>query len=188
MMQSPSSPPYQLRGHIVAPRGIDEIRQSAVNASEVLGLSDQVVPLSNFIESLSAFGITVDVVDDENQVFVMTGVEAVCVPETATIYLTEATYAAARRDDPRTRFTVFHELGHFVLQHNKAMARHNYVAKAYLDSEWQADQFAAEMTMPLETILRLRLFTPTQIAQHFRVSLPAAIKRVTQLRKYGSIK
>jgi hypothetical protein len=188
MMQSPPPLPYQLRGHIVAPRGIDVIRQSAVNAREVLGLSDQVIPLSNFIESLSEFGITVDVIDDENRVFMMAGVEAVCVPETATINLTEATYAAARRDDPRTRFTIFHELGHFVLQHNKAMARHNYVAKAFLDSEWQADQFAAEMTMPLDVILRRSLFTPTQIAQHFRVSLPAAMKRVAQLRKYGSIK
>jgi len=154
----------------------------------VLGLPDQAVSLPHFLESLSNFGITVDVVEDKDFVLMMAGVEAVCVPETATITLTEATYNAARRNDPRTRFTIFHELGHFVLQHTKALARHNYEAKPFIDSEWQADQFSAEVTMPLPVILKYGLLTPTKIAKFFGVSLPAAMTRVSQLRSRGAIK
>ncbi|WP_418131527.1 ImmA/IrrE family metallo-endopeptidase [Variovorax sp. 278MFTsu5.1] len=188
MASQSSYPPYQLRGHIVAPRGIAAIREIAVDARQVLDLGDAPVSMPHFLDSLSLFGVTVDVIEDEDLMLMMAGVEAVCVPESATINLTPATYEAARRNDPRTRFTIFHELGHFVLQHSKALARHNYVAKPFIDSEWQADQFSAEMTMPLEVMLRLDLLTPTKVAQFFQTSLPAAITRVNQLRKFGAIK
>lgn len=188
MTGQPPYLPYQLRGHIVAPRGIEAIRTIAVDARKILELADEPVSLPHFLDDLSQFGVTVDVIEDEDDMLMMAGVEAVCVPETATINLTLATYNAARRNDPRTRFTIFHELGHFVLQHNKALARANYVAKPFIDSEWQADQFSAEMIMPLDVILRRGLRTPTQLARFFQVSFPAANNRVNQLVKYGAIK
>lgn len=189
MTGQPPYPPYQLRGHIVTPRSIDAIREIAVEVREILGLDERPVSLPHFLDKLSLFGVTVDVVeDDEDFTLMLAGVEAVCMPDTATINLTPATYQAAEQNDPRTRFTIFHELGHFVLQHNKAMARANYVAKPFIDSEWQADQFSAEMVMPLDVIVRHGLRTPTQIARFFQVSFPAANSRVSQLSKYGNLK
>lgn len=181
MMNEPQ--PYALRGHIVSPRSILNIRGVAEDVRNVLQLPEGKVPLATFLESLSGYGITVDVLEDDDFTLLMAGVEAVCVPETATITLTDTTYNAARRDDPRTRFTVFHELGHFVLQHSKVLARRNTQAKPYLDSEWQADQFSAEVTMPLRVIQARRLFSPTELARFFGVSLPAATNRLRSLRR-----
>ena len=186
MFASPQQP-YRLRGHIVSPRSIESIRSAAMAAHQVLDLPEGPAPMPAFLESLGNFGITVDVFDDENKTLMMAGVEAMCVPETATIALTEATYSAARREDPRTRFTIFHELGHFVLQHTKALPRKDFDAKPYMDSEWQADQFAAEITMPLETIRRRNINSPTAIARFFKVSFQAANRRYTQLHNKGLI-
>lgn len=178
-----NSQPYQLRGHIVSPRSIRNIRSVAQGVREVFKLPDDKVPLAEFLESLSTYGITVDVLEDDDFTLLMAGVEAVCVPETATITLTDTTYNAARRNDPRTRFTIFHELGHFVLQHSKVLARRNIEAKPYLDSEWQADQFSAEITMPLQIIKARGLSSATELARFFGVSLPAAANRLRSLRR-----
>lgn len=175
--------PYQLRGHIVAPLSIVKIRETAEAAREVLQLPDGRIPLENFLESLSTFGLTLDIQEDADLDRFMPGVEAMCIPDTATIILRNSTYEAARRNDPRTGFTIFHEVGHFVLQHSKVMGRRNSEAKAYIDSEWQADQFAAEILMPLRIIRSLGLSTPTKVAGFFGVSLPAAMNRLRHLRR-----
>lgn len=182
-----SAEPYRLRGHIVSPRSVINIREAAAGVRKVLNLPEGGVPLPGFLESLSEFGITVDVIDDEDFTLMMAGVEAMCVPETATIALTTSTYKAARRNDPRTRFTIFHELGHFVLQHTKALGRRSVEAKRYIDSEWQADQFSAEITMPLDVIRNRRLLTPSAVSNFFGVSQPAATFRLQQLRRKNEI-
>lgn len=175
--------PYRLRGHIVNPRSTENIRGVADRAREVLKLGDTPVPLATFLESLSGYGITVDVLEDNESILMLMGVEAICLPDTATIVLSNSTYKAAQRDDPRTRFTIFHELGHFILQHTKVLHRKNFVAKPFIDSEWQADQFSAEMTMPLSVILKRKLFCQDSISQYFKVSGPAAATRFRQLQK-----
>lgn len=179
--------PYRLRGHIVAPCSAKDIRESAKRAHKILCLPEGAASLPHFLESLAGFGITVDVLEEEDATLMMAGVEAMCMPETATIVLTPSTYEAACRNDPRTRFTIFHELGHFVLQHNKVFGRCNVEAKPYLDSEWQADQFSAEITMPLHIILNKNLFRASEIANFFGVSFSAASYRLKQLRQKNEI-
>ncbi|MGJ7544338.1 ImmA/IrrE family metallo-endopeptidase [Variovorax sp. LT1R16] len=179
--------PYQLRGHIVPPRRVVDIRQAAEGVRGFLKLPDGKVDLEPFLESLSQYGLTVDVMEDDDFTLMMAGVEAVCIPETATIMLTSQTYQAARRNDPRTRFTIFHELGHFMLQHTKTLPRKNVEAKAYIDSEWQADQFSAEMTMPLKVIKARSLLTATKVAGFFGVSIPAAQYRLRQLQRQQAL-
>lgn len=186
MTQRGTNYEYRLRGYVVPARSITAIRTTAVQVREVLKLNDSPPRLEAFLESLSEYGITVDV--QEGQEFMLAGVEAACNPETATIALTSATYSAARSDDPRTRFTIFHELGHFVLGHTKALGRSNIVPRAFIDSEWQADQFAAEMTMPLDVIMRHRLRTPRAIATFCGVSPRAASYRLDQLIRTGALK
>lgn len=186
MMQSTSSSPYRLRGYVVPARSIVDIRSTAQTAREIMRLGDRPPDLEEFLESLSTYGITVDVQDGHE--FMLAGVEAACNPETATIALTLDTYNAARRNDPRTRFTIFHELGHFILSHSKAMGRQNIEPRPWIDSEWQADQFSAEMIMPLDTIKRHGLTSPQKLASFCGVSTPAASYRLNQLMRKGALK
>jgi len=107
-----------------------------------------------------------------------------------TIFLTSETYTKACSNDPRTRFTIFHELGHLVLCHTRKLHRGQNTrnTKPYMDSEWQADQFAAEITMPLNIIMRDHLFTPDQIQKKFWVSGQAAQRRCNYIVKQGVTK
>ena len=180
-----SFPDYQLRGHVVPGRTIDSIRGTASSVRQIMKLPERPPDLATFLESLVDYGITCDVIDDHDFTLFHAGVEAVCIPEQATIVLTNETYRAARHNDPRTRFTIFHELGHFVLSHSKALGRKNIVPQRWIDSEWQADQFAAEITMDLEVLRRHGLKTPSAIANFCGVSVPAASYRLTQLKRKG---
>lgn len=181
---------YQLRGYVVAPRGVNNIREQAVRVRALLGLPDSAVDLEVFLESLVRYGVTLDVVEESEMPGFPMNSEAYCVPENATIYLSTATYEKACRNDPRTRFTIFHEVGHLVLFHRRELHRGKDLQhiKPYMDSEWQADQFAAETAMPIEVILRGNLDTPEKIRQKFGVSEPAAERRYEQLKKRGDIK
>lgn len=178
---------YRLRGHIVSPRSAENIRAVATDVRSVFKMGDFPVALPTFLESLASYGITVDVLDDEDFPSMIGGVEAICIPESATIALSNRTYRAAQRGDARTRFTIFHELGHFVLQHSKILHRKNFIAKPFIDSEWQADQFSAEMIMPLSVMLKLKLFTAEAVSKHFLVSQPAAATRIFHLQRKNLI-
>lgn len=181
--------PYQLRGYVVNPISINDIRSKAVVVRDALGLGNDAIDLEGFLERLSSYGVTIDVVDDLDMPGFSFHSEACCIPETATIYLTELTYDKACSNDPRTRFTIFHELGHLILGHSRELHRKDIPKdmKPFMDSEWQADQFAAEMTMPLDVILELKLFDIELIRRQFGVSEPAARRRYEQLRSKGLI-
>lgn len=180
---------YQLRGHIVSPLSTQVIRDIAFYTRGVLDLSDVAVNMETFLERLHEFGITIDVVSDEDMPGFSFHSEACCVPETATIYLTDATYRKACNNDSRTRFTIFHELGHLILGHTRQLHRAQIPVepKPFLDSEWQADRFSAEIIMPLEVIMRLKLDNVSKIKRQFMVSEQAARTRFEQLKKEGLI-
>lgn len=181
---------YRLRGYIVSSMGIQAIRDKAIYVRSILGLTRNPVDLEIFLEQLSDFGITIDVVSDEDMQGFENHSEACCVPQTATIYLTEETYRKACMNDARTRFTIFHELGHLLLGHNRELHRANIPkdVKPYQDSEWQADRFSAEITMPLDIIYDYELFSVEKIKEQFGVSDKAAETRYNQLLKEGVIK
>lgn len=179
------NPPYQLRGYLVKPLSIANIRNFSEGAREVLQLPDRGIQADLFLEGLFHFGITVDVIEEREMPGYPFHSEAYCIPEAATIYLTDETYRKACQNDPRSIFTIFHELGHLLLGHSRTMHRGQKTnnTKPYCDSEWQADQFAAEMIMPFKTIVLNNLFDPEKIQQRFGVSSRAAQKRYNQLLK-----
>lgn len=181
---------YKLRGYIVRPRSIEMIRRCAGEFREILGLSDCPIHLESFLENFSSCGVTIDVMDDLDGPDFLNHTEACCIPESATIYLSEDTYRRACHNDPRTRFTIMHELGHLILGHSRAFHRDLSIeqAKPYIDSEWQADWFAAETLMPLNIIVRDRLFSPKKIQERFGVSRPASEFRYNKLLKRRDIK
>lgn len=179
--------PYQMRGYFVPPTNVAAIRSKAQALRAFLGFTDELLPLPHLFDLFSIKGITIDVLEDDEFPLGKIGVEASAVPDQFQIYLSTSTHEKLEHDDPRTRFTLFHEIGHVVLKHSQQSMRFNIEPKRFVDSEWQADQFAAEMTMPLDLITSLQLNKAEQLASKFGVSRPAAEKRIRQLTRMGNI-
>ncbi|OBX73763.1 hypothetical protein A9308_00710 [Moraxella atlantae] len=86
----------------------------------------------------------------------MGNTEAAMSPDSMKMYIREDVYEALHADDPRARFTIAHEIGHFILHDGVALGRDNGSPhKIFEDSEWQANVFAAELLAPLDCCVGL---------------------------------
>lgn len=96
-------------------------------------------------------------------------------PQEGVIYIREDVYNGACRGCGRDRFTMAHELGHYLLHRAipTGLARSASVdnVPSYCDPEWQASAFAGEFLMGHNVIQGL---SPAQIAQACCVSYAAA--------------
>lgn len=175
-----------LKGFRVSARSIADIRDTATRARAALNFRWP-AHMGRFLEQLVSYSITLDVVD--NTGVLPHRVDACWVPESLTLYLTERVYKAACVGDPRAVFTVFHEMGHALLGHRRTLNREvpGLEIKTYEDSEWQANQFAAEFLMPLDEIVRYGLTTEVQLMNRFGVSMDAARIRLSRLRRAGEV-
>lgn len=179
-----------LGGFRVAGRGVAEIRVSANNVRRILEIGDtpQDIDIGLLLDRLSVkYSITYDVLYPDEMPH--EDVEACWDPESMTMHIRSDVFEKACLDDPRARFTIMHELGHGLLGHRRTINRSGIdrEPKVYEDSEWQANQFAAELLMPLDVIRSKKLNTATKIEMHFRVSYQAAALRVKQLEKRGEL-
>lgn len=179
-----------LGGFRVAGRGVAEIRVSANNVRRILeiGNAPQDIDVGLLLDRLSVkYSITYDVLEPDEMPH--EDVEACWDPESMTMHIRADVFEKACWGDPRARFTIMHELGHGLLGHRRTINRSGAERqlKVYEDSEWQANQFAAEFMMPLDVISSLQLNTATKIERHFKVSYQAAALRVKQLEKRGEL-
>lgn len=175
-------------GFRVAGLGVEHIRVSADNVRRILEIGDapQDIDMGLFLDRLSVkYSITYDVLEPEKMPH--PDVEACWDPESVTMHIRLDVFEKVCRNDPRARFTIMHELGHGLLGHRRTINRskNELTPKVYEDSEWQANQFAAEFLMPLEVIQSQVLDTALKIEMHFNVSSPAAMRRVKQLTGRG---
>lgn len=88
--------------------------------------------------------------------------EGVAYPENHVIVLRQDVYEGAINGNPRDRFTVAHEIGHYILHtpdriNRLGLARSREPLKPYLDPEWQANTFAGELLAPLLVISGLTI-------------------------------
>lgn len=103
-----------------------------------------------------------------------------------TIYIKESVYCeAAHKKYCRARYTIAHEIGHFMLHRvlnalNFARTNETESYKVYEDPEWQADTFASELLMPYEQCLGL---SPQEIRRKYHVSKAAANTRYRKIHK-----
>lgn len=169
---------------------VEEIRFAADRVRAILEIGDapQNVKIYRLLDLLSVkYGITFDVLDPDEMPHL--GVEGCWEPESMTMYFRSDVFKNACLGKHRPRFTVMHELGHALLGHRRTINRAaDYPPpKHFEDSEWQANQFAAEFLMPLEVIRQLHLTSPEEISGHFNVSLQAAKNRVKQLARRGEM-
>lgn len=173
-------------GYRVAPRTIVGIREHALAVRKtLLPKQSAFFRMAPFIEQLHEYGIVYDVVDEDE---LPIGIEACCIPEHRLVTFSSDTYQKACEDDPRARFTVIHELGHILLAHTRPLNRDNRrIIEAFEDSEWQANQFAAEFLMPLPHMAEKGHKTADELILAYQVSAPAAERRVSQLSKRGEL-
>ena len=61
-------------------------------------------------------------------------------------------YEGAIHDNPRDRFTLCHELGHYILHQPENISYARGDIPVYQNPEWQANTFAAELLIPDELI------------------------------------
>lgn len=174
-------------GFPVAPRKRADIRALAQNVRNVLQLPSGRLNSPRLLDTLSAhFGVHYDIFDKQSAPVPME-VEACYVPEDMTIYIRDSVFDQMSRGGQRAVFTIGHELGHAVLAHRRTYNRQLKDTPIYCNSEWQANTFAAEFTMPLLEIQRRALRTPEAISTFFGVSPAAATTRLADLRKKGEL-
>lgn len=179
-----------LQGFRVAGLRIADIRSSADNVRSVLGIGNepQAIDFGLLLDHLSVkYSITYDVLEPHEMPY--PDVEACWDPESMTMHVRSDVFEKVCQDDPRARFTIVHELGHGLLGHRRTINRSERERRpeVYEDSEWQANQFAAEVLMPLNVIRMFKLNTALKVETHFNVSSQAAARRVTQLAKRGEL-
>lgn len=102
-------------------------------------------------------------------------------PVNKTIFIREDVYENALKGNGRDRFTIAHELGHYLMHTSEdiVFTRSSVKLKPYEDSEWQANVFASELLMPEYLISdKDNVFT---LMSRFGVSSSAANVRLNKI-------
>jgi hypothetical protein len=176
----------QHEGYPVAPRSRADIVEAAAHARRVLNLPDGRINIPLLLDKLTEYGLYYDVFDSRSSPMPRQ-VEACYYPEERTLYIRDTVYEEMKKGGQRAVFTFGHELGHAVLGHRQGFNRQVASVPRYCHSEWQANEFSAEFTMPRGQIQKHCLRTAEAIAAFFGVSLVAARVRRDELSKRGEL-
>jgi Zn-dependent peptidase ImmA (M78 family) len=92
----------------------------------------------------------------------MRGCEGLAIPQDHLILIREDVYNNAYSGIARDRFTIAHEIGHYLMHTPDRVSfsrghDSNYKMPSYLDPEWQANTFAAELLAPPNVIKGLTI-------------------------------
>ncbi len=89
-------------------------------------------------------------------------------------------YDRAVQDSPRDRFTLCHELGHYLLHQPEYVSYARGNVPAYRSPEWQANTFAAELMAPRELIMNMSI---EEIMKNCGMSRQAATIQFNEVHK-----
>lgn len=102
------------------------------------------------------------------------GVYAYYDPVINKLTISEETYYGACNGIGRDRFTLAHEVGHYLLHSDQAALQRvspDIPLPAFRDPEWQANTFASEFLAPYD---KVKYMTKEQVAQQYGLSLRAS--------------
>ena len=142
---------------------------------EIMGADDDLFfPVTYFLENV------LPLIDNEFQYEYVdkkempNGTYAFYNPKTNKMTIREDVYEGACKGIGRDRFTIAHEIGHYFLHSDELVVARNEdsIYKAYIDPEWQANKFAAELLIPSDST---RHMSAHEIAERCGVSLQAAM-------------
>ncbi|MCI9059035.1 MAG: ImmA/IrrE family metallo-endopeptidase [Lachnospiraceae bacterium] len=130
----------------VEPMSRKSIREFVNKFRQLLGLEDvRYFPIVQFIEwYLPQLGMNYEIltIAEMNDVYGLTNMKK------NVLYIREDVYCRAVKGNPRDRFTLCHELGHFLLHAPERVSFARGKIPAYRDPEWQANVFAGELMAP----------------------------------------
>lgn len=87
----------------------------------------------------------------------------------------------AIHDNPRDRFTLCHELGHYILHQPENISYARGDIPVYQNPEWQANTFAAELLAPADLVKDMSI---EEMATQCVMSRQAATIQYKELHKY----
>ena len=176
-------------GFKVKPRSISNIERCAI---QFLSKREPYFDIGEFFEfNLDDIGYALRVSEGLKE-------EAVTIFSDMTIVISGKVYESIKQ--PRNRFTLGHELGHAILHTDELGMREGAAArpintanlKAYESSEWQANQFAGAILMPLSktrNLVNMLLrgecsyeYSLRKIADMFEVSSESAEHRIKTIK------
>jgi Zn-dependent peptidase ImmA (M78 family) len=172
----------------VEPRSWDSIHRVASAYRQQLGvMNKEALPVVNLIEQvlsmqLDLFDFYVGSQGEMGDNYGLTD------PGGGFIMIREDVYVAACDDQPRARWTMAHEWGHWALHAGRPLARTTAAAriKPFECAELQAHQFAAEILMPRQLITQSD--TIETLTKRFLVSREAATRRMAFLQGRGLLR
>lgn len=130
----------------VSPMSRKSIRDFAENFRHLFGLDDVLYfPIVRFIEwYLPQLGLNYEVltIEEMNDMYGLTNTKR------NVLYIREDVYLRAIDGNPRDRFTLCHELGHFLLHTPDRVSFARGDIPAFRNPEWQANVFAGELMAP----------------------------------------
>lgn len=178
---------YKPKGFKVSPKSASTIGSVARSVMSVLLPVTRVaratdIDFEQFVERiLPTIGIEFDSITDTSR-DIEPGAPAAMIGNK--LKMRDSCYIGLCGGVPRDVFTLFHELGHYFLGHERQYTREELREhQAYEDSEWQANEFSGECLMPLSVIINKKLNTIEKIRTEFGVSYEAAEVRLDKLRK-----
>ena len=159
---------------LAQPLSRKDIRNITNRIRKLVGLSEQFYfPIVHFIEQIMPQifnGFYCEIVD----ILEMPGRYAEALPQLNLMRIREDVYHNALADIGRDRFTLAHEVGHFIMhgEGRVALARVDEQSiPAYRKPEWQANAFAGELLIPAHLVGDK---SETTIAELCKVSFRAA--------------
>jgi len=151
----------------------DAIRRQAEQLLKAAGVDHPPVDLRDVVSVLN-----LSLVETEREPFTS---EAALVP----LGDGHAIELRGRGNERRLRFTIAHEIGHFLLHPRRAVTERGGVTNEGTSRyEREADQFAAELLMPEHLVRQAALEVgadPHLLADRFDVSVPAMTVRLRRL-------
>lgn len=172
--------------YVAKPASRLNFRDYAAYIRKSVGLENKpYFPIVEFMELVMPDmfpGFNYEIVDDNDPM--LKGCEGLTLPNENLILLPDAVYADAVAGQGRARYTVTHEVSHYLTIDNGSisLARPSKNIPAYRDPEWQANTLASEILI----VPRLsKGMTAAEIADTFGVSLKAASIHLNVKAKEG---
>lgn len=130
----------------VAPMSRKNLRDFAWKFRQIFGMENELnFPIVKFIEwILPILGFDYEIVSEKE----LGNAYGVTHTGMKVMKIREDVYDKAVEGDPRHRFTLAHELGHFLLHTPDRVSFARGDVPAYMNPEWQANVFAGELLAP----------------------------------------